>query len=394
MNAKLVWLLEKYNYRSQTHIGGSSSHTHEICDLYLTEKELHQLHLDEEALRETLKEAAMDEKAREEKIRQKQADDEEFFLEFEVEFGLDIDDSDLHLTLVLRSSNCTRVEPSPLTSNPVRIIPGPAGIVQLSSSRHVEPYPSTLNLVRIIPGPAGIVQQAKLLKENVCILDSDGALMSTQEYMHKVVEDVERAEMYCECMEPFKSLMCLWVRNKSIAAIWLEKVVTPLIEPSIKCHEFNLYRIPRHLPRACLMLALEDFHRHCDYHKNITLMLWHNHEDNAIWLWLILSHNKLGSCRSDSYNLLTVSASKGHEHNKQTETHILIPQLTAMYNLVSLGPAHKFFAKKLCSTRSVGNKMHKAFPLPGESSRWQCKFPLPVEGVPTVRRIEIPLPGV
>nr|GEX82862.1 integrase, catalytic region, zinc finger, CCHC-type, peptidase aspartic, catalytic [Tanacetum cinerariifolium] len=30
----------------------------------------------------------------------------------------------------------------------------------------------------------------------------------------------------------------------------------------------------------------------------------------------------------------------------------------------------------------------------GESSHWQYKFPLPVEGVPTARRIEIPLPGV
>nr|GEU53443.1 hypothetical protein [Tanacetum cinerariifolium] len=84
MNAKLVWLLENYNYRSQTYIGGSSSQTHEICDLYLTEKELHLLHLDEETLRETLEEATMDEKARGEKIRQKQADDEEFFLEFGV----------------------------------------------------------------------------------------------------------------------------------------------------------------------------------------------------------------------------------------------------------------------------------------------------------------------
>ncbi|GJR10157.1 hypothetical protein Tco_0792809 [Tanacetum coccineum] len=84
MNGKLVWLLEKYNYRSQTYIGGSSSHAHEICDLYLTEKELHQLHLDEEALRETLEEEARDEKEREEKIRQKQADDEEFFMEFRV----------------------------------------------------------------------------------------------------------------------------------------------------------------------------------------------------------------------------------------------------------------------------------------------------------------------
>nr|GEX37746.1 integrase, catalytic region, zinc finger, CCHC-type, peptidase aspartic, catalytic [Tanacetum cinerariifolium] len=42
----------------------------------------------------------------------------------------------------------------------------------------------------------------------------------------------------------------------------------------------------------------------------------------------------------------------------------------------------------------VGNKMHKAFPLPGESSHWKYKFPLPVEGVPTARRIEIPLLGV
>ncbi|GKB01699.1 hypothetical protein Tco_0829743 [Tanacetum coccineum] len=37
MDAKLAWLLEKYYYRSQTHIGCSSSQ----ADLYLTEKELH-----------------------------------------------------------------------------------------------------------------------------------------------------------------------------------------------------------------------------------------------------------------------------------------------------------------------------------------------------------------
>ncbi|GKC55419.1 zinc finger, CCHC-type containing protein, partial [Tanacetum coccineum] len=72
----------------------------------------------------------------------------------------------------------------------VTIIPGPAGIVQLSSSTRVEPSSSTSNLVRIIPGPTGLVQRAKLLKENVFILDPDGALMSTQEYMQKVVEDV------------------------------------------------------------------------------------------------------------------------------------------------------------------------------------------------------------
>ncbi|GKB01063.1 putative nuclease HARBI1 [Tanacetum coccineum] len=84
MNAKLAWIHEKYNHRSETHIGGSSSQTHEIGDVYLTAEELHQLHLDEEALRETLEEQTMDEKAREEKIRQKQADDDEYFMEFGV----------------------------------------------------------------------------------------------------------------------------------------------------------------------------------------------------------------------------------------------------------------------------------------------------------------------
>ncbi|GKA31008.1 hypothetical protein Tco_0717313 [Tanacetum coccineum] len=106
------------------------------------------------------------------------------------EYSLDIDDSDLNITHVLRSSSSARVEPSPYTPTPVRIIPGPAGTVQVSSSTCFEPSSSTSNPVRIIPGPAGLVQQAKQLKENVFILDLDGALMSTQEYMQKVVEDV------------------------------------------------------------------------------------------------------------------------------------------------------------------------------------------------------------
>nr|GFA01809.1 hypothetical protein [Tanacetum cinerariifolium] len=84
------------------------------------------------------------------------------------------------------------------TQNSVTIIPGPPGIVQLSSSTRIEPSSSTSNPVRIIPGPAGLVQRAKLLKENVFILDSDGALMSTQEYMQKVVEDVgEDSDFNC-----------------------------------------------------------------------------------------------------------------------------------------------------------------------------------------------------
>nr|GEY58015.1 hypothetical protein [Tanacetum cinerariifolium] len=74
----------------------------------------------------------------------------------------------------------THVEPSPYTLNPVTIISGPAGIVQLSGSTRVEPSLSTLNLVRIIHSPAGIVQQAKLLKERDILLGWDGAVMSTQ----------------------------------------------------------------------------------------------------------------------------------------------------------------------------------------------------------------------
>ncbi|GKB14034.1 transposase, MuDR, MULE transposase domain protein [Tanacetum coccineum] len=81
----------------------------------------------------------MDAKAQEEKIRQKQADDDEFFLEFRM------------------------VEPSPYTPNSVTIIPGPAGIVQLSSSTRVRDI----------------------------LLGWDGAVMLTQEYMQKVVEDVD-----------------------------------------------------------------------------------------------------------------------------------------------------------------------------------------------------------
>nr|GEU98080.1 RNA-directed DNA polymerase, eukaryota [Tanacetum cinerariifolium] len=201
MNAKLASIHEKYNHCSETHIGGSSSQTHEIGDVYLIAEELHQLHLDEEALRETLEGQTMDEKVREEKIRQKQADDDEYFMIFGMdsnftnendpwEYSLDIDDSDLHLTHVLRSSSSVHVEPSPYTTNSVTILPGPASVVQLSNNICVEPSSSTSNPVRIIPGHAGLVQRANLLKENVFILDPDGALMSTKEYMQKVAEDV------------------------------------------------------------------------------------------------------------------------------------------------------------------------------------------------------------
>ncbi|GJZ50991.1 hypothetical protein Tco_0605506 [Tanacetum coccineum] len=91
------------------------------------------------------------------------------------EFSLDIDDSDLQLTPVVHSYSSTHVQPSPLTPNPVTIISGPSSTV-------VEPSSSTSNPVRIIPGPAGLVQRAKLLKENVFILDPYGALMYSIHY--------------------------------------------------------------------------------------------------------------------------------------------------------------------------------------------------------------------
>ncbi|GKD57385.1 hypothetical protein Tco_1290772 [Tanacetum coccineum] len=78
MGAKLAWLREKYSHRTRESIGCSSSQ----ANCYLTEKELHQLCMDEEALRETLEEEAINKKAQEEKIRQKQAEDDKFFLEF------------------------------------------------------------------------------------------------------------------------------------------------------------------------------------------------------------------------------------------------------------------------------------------------------------------------
>ncbi|GJV01720.1 hypothetical protein Tco_1335289 [Tanacetum coccineum] len=66
MDAKLAWFQEKYSGRTHGGIGCSSSQT--SCPL--TEKELHQLRMDEEALKEMLEEEAMNKKAQEEKIRQ------------------------------------------------------------------------------------------------------------------------------------------------------------------------------------------------------------------------------------------------------------------------------------------------------------------------------------
>nr|GEV37126.1 hypothetical protein [Tanacetum cinerariifolium] len=87
--SKEIRHLMKLERAAKRHKGEVMIEIHELCDEYLTEKELHQLHLDEKALRETLEEQAMDEKEQEKKIRQKQAEDEGFILESGVKFDSD-----------------------------------------------------------------------------------------------------------------------------------------------------------------------------------------------------------------------------------------------------------------------------------------------------------------
>ncbi|GJV29719.1 hypothetical protein Tco_1386167 [Tanacetum coccineum] len=58
------------------------------ADCPFTNKELHQLRMDEEALRETSEEEAMNKKVQEEKIRQEQAENDAFFLEFGSEIAV------------------------------------------------------------------------------------------------------------------------------------------------------------------------------------------------------------------------------------------------------------------------------------------------------------------
>ncbi|GKB28283.1 hypothetical protein Tco_0867684, partial [Tanacetum coccineum] len=80
MDAKLAWFQEKYSCHTHEGVGCSSSQ----ADCPFTDKELHQLCMDEEALRETLEEEAMKKKAQDERIRQEQAKNDAFFLEFGV----------------------------------------------------------------------------------------------------------------------------------------------------------------------------------------------------------------------------------------------------------------------------------------------------------------------
>ncbi|GKB58844.1 hypothetical protein Tco_0915030 [Tanacetum coccineum] len=84
----------------------------------------------------------------------------------EWELSLDIDDSDLRLTLVFRNN----------------------------SNKHIETSIQTQHTVRIIPGPNGIVQSAIQLKQIDTLIGRDEDRMSTQEYMKELVEDMGEDE--------------------------------------------------------------------------------------------------------------------------------------------------------------------------------------------------------
>ncbi|GJS12879.1 ribonuclease H-like domain-containing protein [Tanacetum coccineum] len=96
---------------------------------------------------------------------------------------LDIDDSDLPLTPVLCHCNRHVRETITITSTQ-----NTDGIVQVEE---VEEKP-----VMKIPGPVGIVQLAKIRKQSYIHEGGDDSVLSTQEYMKQVVEDVGEDEAF------------------------------------------------------------------------------------------------------------------------------------------------------------------------------------------------------
>nr|GEV34359.1 hypothetical protein [Tanacetum cinerariifolium] len=118
------------------------------------------------------------------------------------------------------------------------------------------------------------------------------AALATYFLLRRCLKANKRTKVYYECMEPFKSLMCLWVRSRTVSTIWLEKVVTPLIDPTIKGFAAasailkpERLKVDKHESPTSPTKSLLDVGSRrisiCEYHKDITLMFWHNHEDNA-----------------------------------------------------------------------------------------------------------------
>nr|GFB60769.1 hypothetical protein [Tanacetum cinerariifolium] len=106
---------------------------------------------------------------------------------------LDIDDSDLPLNLVLCPYNSHVRETITITSTQ-----NTDGIVPVDEVEKVEKKP-----VRIIPGPAGIVQLAKIRKQSPIHEGGDDSVLSTQDYMKQVVEDVGEDEDFFRDIKTF-----------------------------------------------------------------------------------------------------------------------------------------------------------------------------------------------
>ncbi|GJZ26078.1 hypothetical protein Tco_0570331 [Tanacetum coccineum] len=96
----------------------------------------------------------------------------------EWEEGLGIDDYDLLLTPVIRPTNNPHIVPEIITTQ------------TLFSSQNNQVNNCVVKPIRIIPGPAGIVQTVKLRKLVDTREGGEESVMSTQEYIRKVIEDV------------------------------------------------------------------------------------------------------------------------------------------------------------------------------------------------------------
>ncbi|GJV63311.1 hypothetical protein Tco_1474139 [Tanacetum coccineum] len=103
----------------------------------------------------------------------------------EREEGLDIDDSDLLLTHVVHPTNHPHIVLEITTTTQTLI----------SSQNHqvdtYDEFKQALDIpIRIIPGLGGIVQTSKLRKLADIQEGGEESIMSTQEYIRKVIEDV------------------------------------------------------------------------------------------------------------------------------------------------------------------------------------------------------------
>ncbi|GKC12181.1 hypothetical protein Tco_1008963 [Tanacetum coccineum] len=93
--------------------------------------------------------------------------------------ALDIDDSDLRLTLIVRPRNNPHIVPEITTTTQT-----------LFSSQNNQIDNCVVKPIRIIPDPVGIIQTAKLRKLTDSQEGGEESIMSTQEYIRKVIEDV------------------------------------------------------------------------------------------------------------------------------------------------------------------------------------------------------------